>query len=56
MIEDGTGSALILSDIRVLFTSPWSHPGFGAVSGTNGMQGILVAVCADLRWTEIREA
>ena len=34
VIEDGTGAAITLKDSRVLFTSPWDHPGFGAILGT----------------------
>lgn len=53
LIEDGTGAAITLKDIRVVFTSPWLHPGFGAVLGTIAMQQIQVTVSAGQRWIEI---
>lgn len=56
VIEDGTGAAITLKDIRVIFTSPWAHPGFGAVLGTIAMQQIQVTVSAGQGWIEIREA
>jgi hypothetical protein len=56
VIEDGNGAAITLKGIRVLFTSPWKPPGFGAVLGTIAMRQIHVAVSAAEEWIEIREA
>jgi hypothetical protein len=56
VIEDGTGAAITLKDIRVLFTSPWKPRGFGAVLGTIAMSQIQVTVSAGQEWLEIREA
>lgn len=53
VIEDGTGAAITLKNIRVIFTSPWHHPGFGAVLGTIAMQQIKVTVSAGQGWIEI---
>jgi len=55
VIEDGTGAAITLKDIRVVFTSPWDHPGFGAVLGTIAMRQIHVTISAGQGWIEIRE-
>jgi hypothetical protein len=56
VIEDGAGAAITLKNIRVVFTDPWDHPGFGAILGTVAMQQIQVVVSAGQGWIEIREA
>lgn len=56
VIEDGSGAAITLKDITVIFTAPWTHPGFGAVLGTVAMRQVQVAVSAGQGWVEIHEA
>jgi hypothetical protein len=56
VIEDGTGAAITLKDIKVIFTGPWTHSGFGAILGTVAMQQIHVVVSAAEGWIEISEA
>lgn len=56
VIEDGSGAAIPLKDVRVTFLSPWPYPGFGAVLRTIAMKQILVAVSAGQGWIEIVEA
>jgi hypothetical protein len=55
VIEDGSGDAITLKDIRVVFTSPWAHS-FGAILGTIAMRQIHVAVSAAGEWIEISKA
>lgn len=55
VIEDGTGAAITLKDIKVVFTSPWTHS-FGAILGTIAMRQIHVIVSAAEEWIEISEA
>lgn len=55
VIEDGTGSAVILKDIRVISTSPSTHS-FGAILGTIAIRQIHIAVSAAQEWIEISEA
>lgn len=55
MIEDGTGAAITLKDIKVVFTSPWTHS-FGAILGTIAVRQIHVIVSAAEEWIEISEA
>ena len=55
VIEDGTGAAITLQGIRVVFVSPWVHS-FGAILGTIAMRQIHVVVSAAEEWIEISEA
>lgn len=56
VIEDGTGAAISLEDVRVTFLSSWPYPGFGAILGTIAMKQLLVTVSAGQGWIEILEA
>jgi hypothetical protein len=56
VIEDGTGAAISLKDVRVTFLSSWPYPGFGAILGTIAMKQFLVTVSAGQGWIEILEA
>jgi hypothetical protein len=53
VIEDGTGAAIPLRGIPVIFTRPWAPRGFGAVLGTIGMQHIQVTISAGQEWIEV---
>lgn len=56
VIEDGTGAAISLKDVRVTFLSSWPYPGFGAILGTIAMKQLQVTVSAGQGWIEILEA
>jgi hypothetical protein len=56
VIEDDSGAAITLKDIRVIFTSPWNLPDFGAILGTVAMRQIHVTVSARQGWIEIRKS
>lgn len=56
VIEDGTGAAISLKDVRVTFLSCWPYPGFGAILGTIAMKKLVVTVSAGQGWIEILEA
>lgn len=55
VIEDGSGAAITMKSIRVIFTSPWVHHGFGAILGTVAMRQIHVAISCAEEWIEISE-
>lgn len=56
VIEDGTGAAITLKDIKVIFVSPWKPSGFGAILGTVAMRQIHVIISAVEEWIQISGA